>query len=525
MKKIPHLLLILDGVGERQDPKDNAVAQAHTPHLDALKHTRPFGLIETSGVDVGLPAGQFGNSEVGHMNLGAGRIALQSSERIFKDVHEHTLGDNPVVKGLFDAHQTGVLHLFGLLGTGGVHAHQDHMEAVIEQALSAGVRQVNVHLFLDGRDTPPKSARAFAHRLMAFLDEVNARYAGHADAVSVIGRFFAMDRDNRWERIQKAYDLMTQGIAEHEASDIIGAIEIAYAQGQTDEFAPPIYLKSASHLPNGGCVADGDGVFFLNFRKDRARQLTEAFLFDKFEGFMRRVHPDIACLVTMTEYSTDINAHPKTQIAYPSIYLPNTLGEWLQKHNKTQYRSAETEKYPHVTVFFNGDAPEAFVGETRVLIPSPKGLKGYDEKPEMSLFEVTDALLEALDSGQYDVLIVNFANGDMVGHSGNLKAAIQAMEAVDVCVGKLVAKIEALGAEMFITADHGNCEQMQDYESQQMHTQHTTHLVPFIYVGTQKGRQVRPGGRLCDVAPTLLDVMGLPVPPEMTGQSLLVLDA
>ncbi|OOR92106.1 phosphoglycerate mutase (2,3-diphosphoglycerate-independent) [Moraxella caviae] len=515
-KKIPHVLMILDGVGHREDPRDNAVLAANTPNLDRLSATCPNGLISGSGMDVGLPDGQFGNSEVGHMNLGAGRILFQDSTRIMNDISTGEFFENAVlnqaVQNTLD--NEGAVHILGLLSDGGVHAHIEHIKAATKLALQKGALQVFIHAFLDGRDTPPKSADGYVADLQKALDALNAEFEGEAKLASVIGRFYAMDRDKRWDRVQAAYELLTQAAAVRTATDGADAVAQAYAADETDEFV------QATIIDDNGVICDNDGVIFMNFRADRARELSYAFVDKEFDGFERKVCPELSAYVMLTKYSDDLADNAKTSIAYEPTSLANTLGEYLQNQNKTQLRIAETEKYAHVTFFFSGGREELYTGEERILVNSPN-VTTYDLKPEMSAYEVTDKLKAAIESGKFDVLIVNYANGDMVGHSGVFEAAVKAVEAVDECIGVITKAVQDAGGHLLITADHGNCEQMQDYESGQVHTQHTTELVPFIYVG-ERDVSVRTGGRLCDVAPTLLHLMNVDKPTEMTGESLLV---
>ncbi|WP_296403534.1 2,3-bisphosphoglycerate-independent phosphoglycerate mutase [Psychrobacter sp.] len=521
-KKTPHVLMILDGFGYREDEQDNAVAAANTPNLDSILKKYPNGLISGSGEDVGLPEGQFGNSEVGHMNLGAGRVLFQYSTRISRDIKNRDFYKNPILLGALEAakESDGNIHIMGLLSDGGVHSHQDHIEAMCHAAVVHGAKGVYVHCFLDGRDTPPKSADKYIKRLKDYLSNLNSYYESNVQIVSIIGRYFAMDRDNRWDRVQKAYDLLTLGKSERMATRADGAVQAAYKSRETDEFISPTNVIEHGETPT--TIDDNDAVIFMNFRADRARELSQAFVLPdhKFVGFARKKQPKLSAFVMMTHYSDELAADPKTSVAYEPTTLHNTLGEFLQDHDKTQLRIAETEKFAHVTFFFSGGKEDEFKGESRILIPSPD-VDTYDLKPEMSAPEVTNNLVEAIESGKYDVLVVNYANGDMVGHTGNFEAAIKAVEALDVAVGKVAEAIEKTGGHMLITADHGNCEQMQDYESGQVHTQHTTEHVPLIYVGNKKVK-VRDGGKLSDVAPTILELMGLEIPDEMTGIDLLV---
>ena len=522
-KKIPHVLMILDGFGHREEDKDNAIAAANMPNLDKIYQQYPHGLISASGEDVGLPDGQFGNSEVGHMNLGAGRVLYQDSTRISSELANREFYKNEALVNAVKAanERGGNVHIMGLLSDGGVHSHQDHIEGMCHSALVHGAKNVFIHCFLDGRDTPPKSADKYINRLRDYIDKLNAHYeGGRVQIASIIGRYYAMDRDNRWDRVQKAYELITEGKADRLSTRADGAVQAAYKARETDEFVSPTTVIGRDEVPY--TVNDNDALIFMNFRADRARELAQAFVLPdhEFSGFARQKQPKLAAFVMLTKYSDVLADNPKTSIAYYPTSLANTLGEYLQDQGKTQLRIAETEKYAHVTFFFSGGREEEYQGETRILVPSPD-VATYDLQPEMSAPEVTDKLVEAIESGQYDVLVVNYANGDMVGHTGIFDAAVKAVEALDVCVGRIESAVRAAGGDMLITADHGNCEQMQDYESGQVHTQHTTEHVPLIYVGEQK-LQVRRGGKLSDVAPTILSLMNVDAPAEMTGESLLV---
>ncbi|MGP5436675.1 2,3-bisphosphoglycerate-independent phosphoglycerate mutase [Psychrobacter alimentarius] len=522
-KKLPRVLMILDGFGHREDDKDNAIAAASMPNLDKIYQKYPHGLISASGEDVGLPDGQFGNSEVGHMNLGAGRVLYQDSTRISSEVANRDFYKNEALVNAVKAANElgGNVHIMGLLSDGGVHSHQDHIEAMCHSALVHGAKNVFVHCFLDGRDTPPKSADKYVDRLRAHIDKLNAHYeGGRVQIATIIGRYYAMDRDNRWDRVQKAYELLTEGKADRLATRADGAVQAAYKARETDEFISPTTVIGRDEVPY--TIDDNDALIFMNFRADRARELAQAFVLPdhEFSGFARQKQPKLAAFVMLTKYSDVLADNSKTSIAYYPTSLNNTLGEYLQDQGKTQLRIAETEKYAHVTFFFSGGREEEYEGETRILVPSPD-VATYDLQPEMSAHEVTDKLVAAIESGKYDVLVVNYANGDMVGHTGVFDAAVQAVEALDVCVGRVAAAVQAADGDMLITADHGNCEQMQDYESGQVHTQHTTEHVPLIYVGEQK-LQVRSGGKLSDIAPTILALMNMDTPAEMTGESLLV---
>ncbi|MDA5133653.1 MULTISPECIES: 2,3-bisphosphoglycerate-independent phosphoglycerate mutase [Psychrobacter] len=522
-KKVPHVLMILDGFGHREDDKDNAIAAADMPNLDKIYQQYPHGLISASGEDVGLPDGQFGNSEVGHMNLGAGRVLYQDSTRISSEVANREFYKNEALVNAVKAANElgGNVHIMGLLSDGGVHSHQDHIEAMCHSALVHGAKNVFVHCFLDGRDTPPKSADKYINRLREHIGKLNAHYeGGRVQIASIIGRYYAMDRDNRWDRVQKAYELITEGKADRLATRADGAVQAAYKARETDEFINPTIVIGRDEVPY--TVDDNDALIFMNFRADRARELAQAFVLPdhEFSGFARHKQPRLAAFVMLTKYSDVLAANPKTSIAYYPTSLTNTLGEYLQNKGKTQLRIAETEKYAHVTFFFSGGREEEYKGETRILVPSPD-VATYDLKPEMSAPEVTDELVAAIESGKYDVLVVNYANGDMVGHTGIFDAAVKAVEALDVCIGRVETAVRAAGGNMLITADHGNCEQMQDYESGQVHTQHTTEHVPLIYIGEQSVT-VRSGGKLSDIAPTILALMDIEQPDEMTGENLLV---
>ena len=521
-KKTPHVLMILDGFGHREEAKDNAIAAANMPNLDKIYQQYPHGLISASGEDVGLPDGQFGNSEVGHMNLGAGRVLYQDSTRISSELASREFYKNEALVDAVKAANElgGNVHIMGLLSDGGVHSHQDHIEGMCHSALVHGAKNVFVHCFLDGRDTPPKSADKYINRLREYLNKLNAHYEGRVQIASIIGRYYAMDRDNRWDRVQKAYELITEGKADRLSTRADGAVQAAYKARETDEFINPTTVIESGDTPY--TVDDNDALIFMNFRADRARELAQAFVLPdhEFSGFARHKQPKLAAFVMLTKYSDILADSPKTSIAYYPTSLTNTLGEYLQEQGKTQLRIAETEKYAHVTFFFSGGREAEYKGETRILVPSPD-VATYDLQPEMSAPEVTDKLVAAIESGKYDVLIVNYANGDMVGHTGIFEAAVQAVEALDVCVGRIESAVRAAGGDMLITADHGNVEQMQDYESGQVHTQHTTEHVPLIYIGEQKV-QVRSGGKLSDIAPTILSLMNITAPEEMTGENLLI---
>ncbi|MFM2486108.1 2,3-bisphosphoglycerate-independent phosphoglycerate mutase [Celerinatantimonas yamalensis] len=504
--KKPLALIIMDGWGYRVDQTNNAVAQAKTPVLDHLTATCANTHISGSGLDVGLPDGQMGNSEVGHTNIGAGRIVYQDLTRIDKDIAEGTFFNHPVLKPAVDkAVANGkAVHILGLLSAGGVHSHEQHMLAMVELAVKQGAEQIYVHAFTDGRDTPPRSAQGSID-----LFESKFKELGKGRFASMIGRYYAMDRDNRWERVQAAYDLLTQGHGEFSATTATQALADAYTRGENDEFV------KATQIGDAITINDGDAVIFMNFRADRAREITHAFVDSDFTGFSRSAKPQCD-FVMLTQYAADI----ATQSAYPPEDLVNTLGEWLEKKGKTQLRISETEKYAHVTFFFNGGKEEPFKGENREIIPSPK-VATYDLQPEMSSQELTDKMVESIKSGQYDVIICNYPNGDMVGHTGIMEAAVKACEAVDQSIGRVVEALKEVGGECLITADHGNAEQMVDPKTGGIHTAHTSLPVPFIYVG--RDATMKEGGRLSDIAPTMLTLMGEEIPAEMTGQPLVVL--
>lgn len=508
----PLVLLILDGWGYREDPTDNAILQANTPVMDRLWRDYPHSLISGSGMDVGLPDGQMGNSEVGHVNLGSGRVVYQDFTRITKAIQDGDFYQNPVlVNAVRTAANAGkAVHLMGLLSPGGVHSHEDHLIAMIELAAREGASAIYLHAFLDGRDTPPRSAEAS-------LKLVEQKFAelGKGQIASVIGRYFAMDRDKRWDRVQQAYDLIVDGKADYQYNDAISALHAAYQRDENDEFVKASVVLSPAGTPVR--LHDGDALIFMNFRADRARQFSRTFTESDFQGFVRSRQPKLGAFVQLTEYAADI----KAPVAYPPTSLNNVLGEWLAKHQKTQLRISETEKYAHVTFFFSGGREEVFPGEERILVPSPS-VATYDLQPEMNSTLLTDKLVEAVHSGKYDVIICNYPNGDMVGHTGILSAAIKAVEAVDHCIGRVVDALAAVGGECIITADHGNAEQMLDHESGQAHTAHTSGPVPLIYVG--RSATAVEGGILSDIAPTMLQLMGMAVPAEMTGKLLFKLN-
>jgi len=514
--KHPVLLVVLDGWGYRESPHFNAIHHARKPNWDRIWAECPHGLLKCSGLSVGLPDEQMGNSEVGHMHLGAGRLIYQDFTRINESVRSGGFARNAVLAGTCDelARSGGALHLMGLLSPGGVHSHEEHLVALLEMAARHGVSKVFVHAFLDGRDTPPKSAAAS----LARIEEACRRF-GVGSLASLIGRYFAMDRNKSWDRTALAHALIVDGKAEHHASSAARALEAAYARGETDEFVKPIALHAEGAPPV--TVQDGDAIIFANFRADRARQITSAFTEEDFAHFARSRHPRLGRFVAMTDYGAQFSHLP---IAFPTIEIRNTFGELLANAGLKQLRIAETEKYAHVTFFFNGGEERVFRGEDRILVPSPE-VATYDLQPEMSAATVTDKLVEAINSRQYDAIICNYANADMVGHTGNFAATVQCIEALDTCLGRLREACRAVGMEMLITADHGNAEQMRAEEDgatehHEAHTAHTSNLVPLLYCG--RAAEVKSGGSLGDIAPTLLALMALPQPPEMTGTPLVL---
>jgi 2,3-bisphosphoglycerate-independent phosphoglycerate mutase len=509
-RKKPTVLIVLDGWGYREESRDNAIANAVTPVWDRLWHSAPHTLISGSGLDVGLPEGQMGNSEVGHMCLGAGRIIYQNITRIDQAIADGSFDRNPAYTGAIDRAVAagGAVHVFGLLSPGGVHSHENQLFAAIRLAVQRGAERVYLHAFLDGRDTPPRSAGPSLEKADRLFAEL-----GRGRVASITGRYFAMDRDNRWDRTEKAYRLLTEAVAGYRAATAGEALAAAYERGENDEFVAPTVVRGDGDAEV--VVADNDAVLFMNFRADRARQLTRAFVDRDFSAFERRVVPKLADFVMTTEYAADIDA----SCAYPPESLSNVLGDFIAQRGKTQLRIAETEKYAHVTFFFSGGREEPFPGEDRELIPSPD-VATYDLQPEMSAPEVTDKLVAAIRSGKYDLIVCNYANGDMVGHTGVYEAAVKAVEALDECLGRVEEALLEVDGQALVTADHGNCEQMVDYEAGQPHTQHTTERVPLVYIGHRRLQLDPAGGRLADIAPTLLALMEMPQPPEMTGTNL-----
>ena len=511
MSKKPVVLMILDGYGLNEKTEGNAVAIANTPVMDGLMKEYPFVKGNASGMAVGLPDGQMGNSEVGHLNMGAGRIVYQELTRITKEINDGDFFKNEaLLNAMNNCKKNGsALHTFGLLSDGGVHSHNTHLYGLLEMAKREGLDKVYVHAFLDGRDTAPTSGEGFMADLVAKMAEI-----GVGKVASVTGRYYAMDRDNRWDRVEQAYKAITLGEGA-KATDPVKAISDSYAADVTDEFVlPTVIVQNDAPVAT---IKDGDSVVFFNFRPDRAREITRAFCADDFDGFDRgaRLNTTYVCF---TEYDVTI---PNKEIAFKKVSITNTFGEFLAAKGLTQARIAETEKYAHVTFFFNGGVEEPNAGEDRILVKSPK-VATYDLKPEMSAYEVCDKLTEAITSDKYDVIICNFANPDMVGHTGIEAAAVKAVEAVDECVGKAVEALKSVDGTMFICADHGNAEQLVDYETGESFTAHTTNEVPFILVNDKNGYTLREGGCLADIIPTLIEIMGLEQPVEMTGKSLLV---
>jgi 2,3-bisphosphoglycerate-independent phosphoglycerate mutase len=512
LRKKPLALIILDGWGYREQTEFNAIHHGDTPTWDKLWSTAPRTLISGSGLDVGLPEGQMGNSEVGHMSLGSGRVVYQNITRIDQAIADRSFFDNEVYCQAVDKAMAGdgAVHILGLLSPGGVHSHENHILAMIELAAGRGCNKVYVHGFLDGRDTPPRSAAESLARIDAKLAKLNC-----GRIASIVGRYYAMDRDQRWDRVEQAWSLLTRGEAPHRAEDATSALEAAYQRDEDDEFVLATRIQAEGQAD--AWINDGDAVIFMNFRSDRARELSHAFVDKDFSGFERNNIPQLADFVTTTPYAASIEA----ACAFPVDPLQNSLGEYLSELGMSQLRIAETEKYAHVTFFFSGGREQPYDGEQRILVDSPK-VATYDLKPEMSAPEVTDKLVAAISSQQFDVIICNYANGDMVGHTGVFEAAVEAAAVIDQSLRRIVDALEQVDGECLITADHGNCEQMLD-DSGIKHTQHTTELVPFIYVGKRALKMQATGGKLSDVAPTMLALLDLPQPEQMSGHSLIEL--
>ena len=511
VKRKPLVLVILDGCGHSDDKQYNAVANADRPVWENLWHDgHPSTLIGTSGLAVGLPDGQMGNSEVGHMTIGAGRVIYQNFTRINKALDDGDFDSNPAYCAAIDDTVVNdkAVHIFGLLSKGGVHGHEDHINAMIELAVKRGSKRVYLHAFLDGRDCPPRSAKASLQKTHQLC-----KASGVAKIASVIGRFYAMDRDNRWERTSQAYRLITEGFADYCAKTPMDALDTAYARGENDEFVSATCICEEGATPT--VLDDGDAVIFMNFRPDRARQISHAIVDTDFTGFDRFVVRKPSHFVMTTEYEANLNC----PCAFPPIPIINSLGEFLSKQKKRQLRIAETEKYAHVTFFLSGGREASYDGEERMLLPSPK-VATYDLQPEMSAPQVTERLIEAIESGHFDAIICNYANCDMVGHTGDYNAAMQSVDAVDECLQKVLASLRQVGGEALITADHGNVELMFDSAINQPHTQHTTLPVPLVYVG-DRTLKLSEGGSLADIAPTMLALMDLSKPAEMSGRSLI----
>ena len=508
MKK-PTVLLILDGYGERKEKDGNAIALANTPVMDKLKKEFPYVEGQASGLFVGLPDGQMGNSEVGHMNMGAGRIVYQELTRITKAIEDGDFFENKALKEAVEhcKKENSALHFMGLVSSGGVHSHIGHIYGLLELAKRAGLKKVYLHAFLDGRDTPPDSGKSFLMDV-----EKKMRELGVGEIATISGRYYAMDRDKNYDRVEKAYRAMVDGMGE-KASSVEEAIDASYAKKVYDEFVLPTVIEKDGAVHT---VSDGDAMIFFNFRPDRAREICHAFCDDEFNFFNRGPRKKVF-FVCFTDYDPTI---PNKRVAFEKEEIHNTLGEVVSNLGKNQLRIAETEKYAHVTFFFNGGKEEPYKNEDRILVPSPKEVPTYDLKPEMSCYTVTEKLTEAIRSGKYDLVVANFANPDMVGHTGVLSAAIKAIEVVDECMGKVVDAVESMHGNLFILADHGNADIMIDEKTGEPYTAHTTNPVPFILVSEEK-HKLREGGCLADVAPTLLELMGIPQPKEMTGKSLL----
>ncbi len=511
--KKPMVLVILDGYGYREDQQDNAIFNAKTPVMDALWAKRPHTLVDASGLEVGLPDRQMGNSEVGHVNLGAGRIVYQDLTRLDVEIKARTFFSNPALAGAVDnaVARGKAVHIMGLLSAGGVHSHEDHILAMVELAAARGAEKIYLHAFLDGRDTPPRSAESSLKRVEEKFAEL-----GKGRVATLIGRYYAMDRDNRWDRVEQAYDLMTQAKGEYQADTAVAGLQAAYARDENDEFVKATVIRAEGQADSA--MQDGDALIFMNFRADRAREITRAFVNADFDGFARKKSVKLGDFVMLTQYAADINA----SCAYPPASLANTFGEWMAKNDKTQLRISETEKYAHVTFFFNGGVEEPFRGEDRILINSPK-VATYDLQPEMSSAELTEKLVAAIKGGKYDTIICNYPNGDMVGHTGVFEAAVAAVETLDKCIAQVADAVESAGGQLLITADHGNAEQMRDPATGQAHTAHTNLPVPLIYVGGKSVKAVS-GGKLSDIAPTMLSLMGMEIPQEMTGKPLFIVE-
>jgi len=512
MQKNSIVLLILDGFGHSDNHEFNAISKANTPNWNSLNKKYSNTLINASESYVGLPSGQMGNSEVGHLNIGSGRVIDQDIARINSSIENKTFFSNSLLNKNFQLLKKNnkTLHIYGLLSDGGVHSHIDHFDALLLLAKKNGLEKVYVHAFLDGRDTPPKSAEKY---IASIENSFQKNKIG--ELASISGRFYSMDRDNRWERTEAAFNLLIHAKAKYIKKSSLEAIKDAYKRNETDEFVTPTLVEVNNKFEG---INSDDTIVFMNFRSDRARQITDAILNDNFDHFDRNLFPNNLSYFTLTEYD---KKQKKAQPIFEPIEITNSLGQFISDKGKTQLRIAETEKYPHVTFFFNGGEENIYPGEDRILVPSPK-VETYDLKPEMSAYEVTDKLCEAIMNQKYDVIICNYANGDMVGHTGNIDAAIKAIESLDNCIGKVADAIKKNNGHMLITADHGNVELMMDEKNNQLHTQHTTNLVPFLYMGKQCS--INKTGSLSDIAPTILYIMGEIPPKEMTGKTLIHFD-
>ncbi len=508
----PLVFMVLDGWGYSEKLEHNAIAQAKTPQWDSWWHSQPHMLLNASGQPVGLPEKQMGNSEVGHMHLGAGRMVPQDFTRINQAIDDGSFESNPAFKTMFNQLEQSqkTLHVFGLLSPGGVHSHENHLFSFLQRCIKQNLKHIALHLFLDGRDTPPQSAEASLERLKNQIKpHTNIRIH------SICGRYYALDRDMRWDRVAPVYQLLTEGYAKNHFHHVNQALKHFYLQGIHDEFIPPTQISDATPMQ------DGDAVFFFNFRSDRARELTQAFISDEFNGFSRNTRPKLSHFISMTEYAENL----KTTPVFPPARIQQTLGEILSQHHLRQLRVAETEKYAHVTFFFNGGSEVAFPGEDRILVPSPSDIATYDLKPEMSAPAITKVITQAIQNKTHDVIICNYANADMVGHTGNFNATIQAIEALDRAMHSIGEALKHVGGQLLITADHGNAESMFNHTTGQPHTAHTSGPVPLLYVGEPGLHFTHAEGSLIDVAPTILALLGISPPEAMTGQSLISRDA
>ena len=510
-KRGPAVLCILDGWGYRESTDCNAIAAAKTPNWDKLWAENPHTLITTHGAEVGLPADQMGNSEVGHLNLGAGRVVYQEYTRICRSIRTHSFYDNQTLVDPIDAaiESNKAIHILGLLSPGGVHSHEEHIHSIVRMAADRGAKKIYLHAFLDGRDTAPKSAESSLEAMEQVFDEI-----GGGCFASIIGRYYSMDLDRRWMRVEKSYRAMVEGVADYRAKTAMEALEMAYARDENDEFVDATVIAPEGEAPLQ--IHDGDAVLFMNYRSDRARQLTEALILEDFEGFERQVWPNLGSVTSLTEYKKEYNI----PVAFPPERLNNVFGEYISKFGLHQLRITETEKYAHVTFFFNGGREEPFPYEDRLLICSPD-VQTYDLQPEMSAYEVTSRLVDEIRGGDYDVIICNFANSDMVGHTGKLEPAIEAIQALDDCLERIVGAMQEVNGDLLVTADHGNSEVMCNRETEQPHTSHTLNPVPLVYMGNGVNAESLSSGSLRDIAPTLLQILKLDVPTEMTGQSLI----